>query len=104
VLRDIYYITAVDVGSNGQIIEEPTLSFPLGPDQFFVLGDNSAASKDSRLWLEGHHVDRSLLVGRALVIFWPHAIPAKWGIPVKLGGWEVRLPCWPNFGRMGFVR
>jgi hypothetical protein len=104
VLRDIYYITAVDVGSNGQIIEEPTLSFPLGPDQFLVLGDNSAASKDSRLWLEGHHVDRNLLVGRALVIFWPHAIPAKWGIPVKLGGWEVRLPCWPNFGRMGFVR
>ena len=104
VFRDIYYITAVDVAGNGQIIEEPVLHFPLGPDQFLVLGDNSAASKDSRLWLEGHHVDRSLLIGRALVIFWPHAIPAKWGIPVKLGGWEVRLPCWPNFGRMGFVR
>jgi signal peptidase I len=104
ILRDIYYITAVDVAGNGQIIEEPTLEFPLGPDQFLVLGDNSAASKDSRLWLEGHHVDRNLLVGRALVIFWPHAIPAKWGIPVKLGGWEVRLPCWPNFGRMNFVR
>jgi signal peptidase I len=102
--RDIFYITAVDVARNGQIIEEPVLHFPLGPDQFFVLGDNSAASKDSRLWLEGHHVDRSLLIGRALVIFWPHAIPAKWGIPVKLGGWEVRLPCWPNFGRMTFVR
>jgi signal peptidase I len=104
VLRDIHYITAVDVARNGQIIEEPVLDFPLGPDQFLVLGDNSAASKDSRLWLEGHHVDRSLLIGRALVIFWPHAIPAKWGIPVKLGGWEVRLPCWPNFGRMTFVR
>ena len=104
VLRDIYYITAVDVARNGQIIEERVLDFPLGPDQFLVLGDNSAASKDSRLWLEGHHVDRSLLIGRALVIFWPHAIPAKWGIPVKVGGWEVRLPCWPNFGRMGFVR
>jgi hypothetical protein len=104
VLRDIYYIAAVDVARNGQIIEEPVLHFPLGPDQFLVLGDNSAASKDSRLWLEGHHVDRSLLIGRALVIFWPHAIPAKWGIPVKLGGWEVRLPCWPNFGRMTFVR
>jgi signal peptidase I len=104
VLRDIYYISAVDVARNGQIIEEPVLHFPLGPDQFLVLGDNSAASKDSRLWLEGHHVDRGLLIGRALVIFWPHAIPAKWGIPVKLGGWEVRLPCWPNFGRMQFVR
>ncbi len=104
VLRDIYYITAVDVSRNGQIIEEDSLRFPLEADQFFVLGDNSAASKDSRLWMEGHHVDRNLLIGRALVIFWPHAIPAKWGIPVKLGGWEVRLPSWPNFGRMGFVR
>jgi signal peptidase I len=104
VLRDIYYISAVDVAGNGQIIENPVLDFPLGADQFLVLGDNSAASKDSRLWMEGHHVDRSLLVGRALAIFWPHAIPAKWGIPVKLGSWEVRLPFWPNFGRMRFVR
>ena len=104
VLRDIFYISAVDVAGNGQIIESPVLDFPLGADQFLVLGDNSAASKDSRLWLEGHHVDRSLLVGRALAIFWPHAIPAKWGIPVKLGSWEVRLPFWPNFRRMRFVR
>jgi signal peptidase I len=104
VMRDIYYISAVDVARTGQIIEEDVLQFPLEEDQFFVLGDNSAASKDSRLWMEGHHVDRNLLIGRALMIFWPHAVPAKWAVPVKLGGWEVRLPSWPNFGRMGFVR
>jgi signal peptidase I len=105
VLRDTYYIGAIDVGSRpGEILEEDRLEFGLGPDQFFVLGDNSAASKDSRLWLEGHHVDRDLLIGKAMAIFWPHAVPASWAVPVKIGGAELRLPSWPNFGRMRFVR
>jgi signal peptidase I len=86
------------------MLEKDRLEFPLAADQFFVLGDNSAASKDSRLWLEGHHVDRDLLVGKALAIFWPHAIPASWSVPVTVGGVELRLPSWPNFGRMRYVR
>ena len=105
VLRDTYYIGAVDVGARpGEILEEDWLEFGLEADQFFVLGDNSAASKDSRLWLEGHHVDRDLLIGKAMAIFWPHAVPASWAVPVKIGGSELRLPSWPNFGRMRFVR
>jgi signal peptidase I len=105
VLRDVYYIGALDVGSRpGELIERDRLEFPLEADQFFVLGDNSAASKDGRMWIQGHHVDRGLLVGKALAIFWPHAVPASWAIPVKIGGAEVRLPSWPNFARMGFVR
>ena len=105
VLRDVYYIGALDVGRRpGELIERDRLEFPLGADQFFVLGDNSAASKDSRMWLTGHHVDRELLIGKALVIFWPHAVPASWSVPVKIGGMELRLPSWPNFARMGFVR
>ena len=104
-LRDTYYIGAVDVGARpGEILEEDRLEFALEADQFFVLGDNSAASKDSRLWLEGHHVDRELLIGRALAIFWPHAVAPSWAIPLKIGGAELRLPSWPNFGRMRFVR
>lgn len=105
VLRDVYYIGAVDVGARpGELVERDRLEFPLGADQFFVLGDNSAASKDSRMWLTGHHVDRQLLIGKALVIFWPHAVPASWSVPVKIGGIELRLPSWPNFARMRFVR
>jgi signal peptidase I len=105
VLRDVFYIGALDVGARpGELIERERLEFPLEADQFFVLGDNSAASKDSRMWIEGHHVDRNLLIGKALAIFWPHAVPASWSIPVKIGGSEVRLPSWPNFARMGFVR
>ena len=47
-----------------------------GQDQFFALGDNSPQSQDSRLW---HHkylkteyyVERDLLIGKALFIYWP---------------------------------
>lgn len=105
VLRDTYYIGAVDVGARpGEILEEDRLEFGLEADQFFVLGDNSAASKDSRLWLEGHHVDRDLLIGKAVAIFWPHAVPASWSVPVTIRGTELRLPSWPNFARMRFIR
>ncbi|MBM4010426.1 MAG: signal peptidase I [Planctomycetes bacterium] len=104
VLRDVYYISMVDVARDGRPIEEDVLEFPLADGQYFMLGDNSAASKDSRLWLDGHHVDRRLLIGKALVVFWPHAVPAPWGIPLRFGGWDLRLPSWPNFARMRFVR
>ena len=108
VLRDIFYIGADGISAVGGMIEKPRLDFPLEADQFFVLGDNSAASKDSRLWLEGHHVDRNLLVGKALTIFWPHAWYPSWAVPVRFrvrgNPVELRLPSWPNFGRMGPVR
>jgi len=109
VLRDVYYIaTGSAAAMAGLEPEEEFLAFPLAEGQYFMLGDNSSASKDSRAWGTPtrplHHVDRHLIVGRALAIFWPHAIPASWSVPVRFRGVEVRLPSWPNFGRMRFVR
>ena len=109
VLRDVYYIASGSADAMaGRAPEEELLGFALEPSHYFMLGDNSSASKDSRAWGTPdqplHSVERRLLIGRALVIFWPHGIPAKWSIPVKFMGQEVRLPFWPNFGRMGFVR
>jgi hypothetical protein len=109
VLRDVYYIATGSADAMaGRAPEEELLAFALEPGHYFMLGDNSSASKDSRAWGTPdqplHSVERRLLIGRALVIFWPHGIPAKWSIPVKFMGQEVRLPFWPNFGRMGFVR
>ena len=46
-------------------------------DQFFVLGDNSAQSSDGRLWVGEWWVERELLIGKALFIYWPHG----WEIP-----------------------
>ena len=56
----------LDLDPDGFNDNTPVYEVPSG--YFFVLGDNSAASKDSRLWLEGHHVDRELLIGKAIAI------------------------------------
>ena len=105
VLRDIFYIGAVGFGRRGEIRDEPILEFPLESDQFFVLGDNSAASKDGRLWIDVHYVERRLLLGRAISIVWPHMVTASRHVTVTLPilG-ELRLPSWPNFARMKFIR
>ncbi|MEN6498042.1 MAG: signal peptidase I [Thermoguttaceae bacterium] len=74
------------------------VEFTLEPDQFFMLGDNSAESKDSRLWENGEfYVKRELLIGKALVIYWPHSLDS---IP----GTSIPFPFFPNFWRMGLVR
>ncbi|MEX0704481.1 MAG: signal peptidase I [Planctomycetales bacterium] len=55
--------------------------FTLGQDEFFMLGDNSPQSQDSRLWgntryaEHRHAVPRSALVGKAFFIYWPHGRP-----------------------------
>lgn len=68
----------------------------LGEDEFLLLGDNSPRSSDSRLWPNSrgakhrHAVPREALVGKALLIFWPHGLrlgnvkhgqPHGWTIP-----------------------
>jgi signal peptidase I len=85
--------------------------FPLEEDQFFPLGDNSPYSRDGRLWgrdvrfVNGrneagapiHHVDRDLLIGKAVLIYWPH----PWCVRVPL----INRMIWafPNFQRMGLI-
>lgn len=67
--------------SNSDEIDPSILEFELGPDEFFVMGDNSPRSKDSRLWPNQRHakhrhaVPRRALVGKAFFIYWPHGIP-----------------------------
>ncbi|MAT15713.1 MAG: signal peptidase I [Planctomyces sp.] len=53
----------------------------LADDEYFVMGDNSPRSKDSRLWendrraVHRHAIKESSLVGKAFYIFWPHGLP-----------------------------
>jgi signal peptidase I len=72
--------------------------FNLAPDQFFVLGDNSPASSDARLWPGQNYVDRELLVGKALFVYWPH--PLRLFIPFT----DASLSIVPNLPQMGFIR
>ncbi|MEM8910735.1 MAG: signal peptidase I [Planctomycetota bacterium] len=89
-----------------------SVSFELGPDQFFPMGDNSPESLDARCWAgskakerfgvpsspdddaykysDAAFVPRDLLVGKALMIFWPHT-------------WRTPVPWTPNFKRMGLI-
>lgn len=93
-----------------------TVEFQMGDDQFFPMGDNSPESEDARCWVRrstniytgetvmdptvdpdaykyasASFVPRDLLVGKALMVFWPHT-------------WNSPVPFTPNFERIGFIR
>ena len=89
VLSDIYYRACDIDGRSVPPSKEP--HYTLEKDQFFVLGDNSSKSKDARMWKKQQYVDRKLLIGKALFIYWPHS-------------WDSPLPFTPNAKRMGFIR
>jgi signal peptidase I len=46
----------------------PTEQYPVPPDQFLPLGDNSPNSLDGRFWGSFPRTD---LIGRALFVYWP---------------------------------
>lgn len=89
IFRDIHYIerSRFRDSFSGGVAEEGTLAreghpFKLEKDQFFVLGDNSPASLDSRFWTVpgvGNNnaqyrmgtVPRDYLVGKAFFVYWP---------------------------------
>ena len=88
-----------------------SVSFDLKADQFFPMGDNSPHSLDARCWArtkvepglpsrfkdqaykwsDASYVPRDLLVGKALVVFWPHP-------------WNSPVPFTPNLKRMKLIR
>ena len=53
--------------NQGPFGQEQTVT-DVPPDMYFVLGDNSSSSHDSRFW---GFVPKRLLIGRAMCIFWP---------------------------------
>jgi len=61
--RDIYY-TRIDGGISGQ--NSGRITIP--PGKYWVMGDNSPESSDSRYW---GFVPANALEGRALLIWWP---------------------------------
>ena len=78
------------------------VTYTLGPDQFFPMGDNSPQSKDGRLWSHATenglepppYVRREMLIGKAVFVYWPH-------------GWRIftdKVGIIPNFQRIGRIR
>jgi len=92
--RDVYYRdVSSDDPSQGPALE-PGGSCPMGPEEYFVMGDNSPRSLDSRYW---GGVPAKNLIGKAFVIFWPH------GFGPRLPGIGIRI-FRPQFERMGLIR
>jgi len=92
-----------NLGTVGEVFRDPEtwkttsifkarqkVDFRLEKDQFFPMGDNSPQSLDGRLWGEPAYVERDLLTGKALMVYWPHY-------------WNAPVPFMPNVGRMRLI-
>lgn len=69
VYRDVYYTSNLGVAHrrpNGVL--DPVR---LGPGEYFVLGDNSPVSNDSRFWAQGPVVRRELFLGKPFLVHLP---------------------------------
>ncbi len=95
----------VDPATWPRFLTRQQREFDIEENQFFVMGDNSPSSKDCRLWKHstvqegipgGSYLDRRLLTGKAVCVFWPHS----WGSIPGLN----KLPGFPSFGDMRVVR
>ncbi len=86
--RDVYYVSKPN--------QQERLA-QLGADEFFVLGDNSAVSVDSRLW-ERPGVPRRALIGKPLVVHLPSRTQS-----VNWNGTERHLRV-PDFSRARVIR
>jgi signal peptidase I len=94
------------VGGGELFLSRRSVDFELKEDQFFPLGDNSPMSKDGRLWgdtpfLPGrsipHYVERDMLIGKAVFVYWPHPYHLK--IPFI----NKTIPIFPNFKDMKLI-
>ncbi|WP_205678764.1 signal peptidase I [Aquisphaera insulae] len=72
--RDVYYTSTL-----GGIPRHPhgvTEPWTLGPDDYFVLGDNSPVSSDSRFWGGSPVVPRSMFLGKPFLVHLPGQVVA----------------------------
>ena len=87
VYREVYYTAPVWARAAGRAAR-------LGADEYYVLGDNSAISQDSRTWTDHPAVGDKCLVGKPLAIFSPSG-EFDWG------NWHFQVP---NLSRIRYIR
>lgn len=88
--RDVYYTES----RSRHAVNRP---YELGPDEFFVLGDNSPVSHDSRRW-DKPTVPRKHLIGKPFLVH----LPSKPG-NLRVGSQEIHLRI-PDWERIRFLR
>ncbi len=88
--RDVYYTDS----RTRHAVNRP---YELRDDEFFVMGDNSPVSHDSRRW-DAPGVSRSLLIGKPFLVH----LPSKPG-KLRIGNYEMHLRM-PDWERIRFLR
>jgi signal peptidase I len=91
----------------------PSSPILLRSHEYFMLGDNTSASKDSRLWdVAGEHllargedfqlgtVPEDQLIGKAFFVYWPSGYRLTW-LPIPVFN---RMGIIPDVGRMRWIR
>jgi signal peptidase I len=103
--RDVHYINRQVSPGKPPEWGVPGRPIHLGPDEYFVLGDNSLISGDARFWqdpidlpaedlhVQAGRVPERFLLGKAFFVYWPAGYP--------LGGSGPALV--PNVGDMRFI-
>jgi len=105
IFRDIHYTREKYANSKETGRATEGKPFSLGADEFFMLGDNSPNSEDSRWWPsagKGNNgvtyrsgiVPRDYLVGKALFVYWPSGFKPFAKFPFGII---------PNVGKMRFT-
>jgi hypothetical protein len=88
--RDVYYTD----DSGRRAVDAP---LQLKPNEYFVLGDNSPVSKDSRSWSDRVLLTGEMFLGKPLVVHLPSRKQQ-----IRLGDWrtEIRIP---EFSRIRYI-
>jgi signal peptidase I len=90
IYRDVYYTHPIG-RDNRWALDKP---FHLGENEYFVLGDNSSISEDSRTWPNRPSVVDNLLIGKPLMILFPAKL-------ITVGPWQFQVP---DLRRIGYIR
>lgn len=90
--RDVYYTPPA--GGAGRAPGSGVVQYCLGADEYFMLGDNSPVSADSRSWFTHPAVSRELLVGKPFLVY----LPSRF-VPSPGGGFQV-----PDPARIRYIR
>jgi signal peptidase I len=81
VFRDVLYTHPVGWKARWGLLSPVRLK----ADEYFVLGDNSPFSDDSRTWCSGPGVPGSLLIGKPFLVHFPAR-------RIELGPWQIQVP------------